>query len=197
VRDVVPRMPKNYWYSLIDIGNVINQLMGGGFKSSYTRRRFRRIYLATTTTKTAGGMRLGKPSAKVSLAFANSPSLPWNLNLGNSHSNSLNTSSMRENGDLKQEGVTNASYGQHLSVPGCGGGGLQGLQSVLSPTLSPPSVASHESYQSSMTPGQTAIPLGGESMYGASDQFFDRFANIPHLRGGGSNGTIINEYGRY
>jgi hypothetical protein len=184
VRDVVPRMPKNYWYSLIDIGNVINQLMGGGFKSSYTRRRFRRIYLATTTT---ASMRLGKPSPKVSLAFANSPSLPWNLNLGNSHSNNLNTS--RENRDLKppllQEGVTNASYGQHLSVPGCGGGGLQGLQSVLSPTLSPPSVASHESYQSSITAGQTAIPLGGESMYGASDQFFDRFANIPHLRGGG------------
>jgi hypothetical protein len=118
-------------------------------------------------------MRLGKPSPKVSLAFANSPSLPWNLNLGNSHSNNLNTS--RENGDLKQEGVTNASYGQHLRVPG---GGLQGLQSVLSPTLSPPSVASHESYQSSITPGQTAIPLGGESMYGASDQFFDRFAYL-------------------
>jgi hypothetical protein len=179
-------MPKNYWYSLIDIGNVINQLMGGGFKSSYTRRRFRRIYLATTTTTAAGGMRLGKPSPKVSLAFANSPSLPWNLNLGNTHSNTLNTSSMRENGYLKQEGVTNASYGQHLSVPGFGGGGgLQGLQSVLSP----PSVASHESYQSSITPGQTAIPLGGESsMYGASDQFFDRFANIPHLPGGRGGG---------
>ncbi len=128
-------------------------------------------------------MRLGKPSPKVSLAFANSPSLPWNLNLGNSHSNNLNNS--RENGDHKQEGVTNASYGQYLGVPGCGGGGIQGLQSVLSPTLSPPSVASHESYQSSITAGQTAILLGGESsMYGASDQFFDRFANIPHLRGG-------------
>ena len=38
-------MPKGYWYTLIDIGNVINMLMGGGFKCSYTRRRFRRIYI--------------------------------------------------------------------------------------------------------------------------------------------------------
>ncbi len=44
VRDVVPRMTKNYRYSLIDIGMVVNQLMGAGYRSSYTRRKFRLRY---------------------------------------------------------------------------------------------------------------------------------------------------------
>ena len=44
VRDVVPRMPKGYRYTLIDIGLVINQLMGHGYASSYSRRKFRNEY---------------------------------------------------------------------------------------------------------------------------------------------------------
>ena len=44
VRDVVPRMPKGYKFTLIDIGLVINQLMGSGYRSSYTRRKFRIRY---------------------------------------------------------------------------------------------------------------------------------------------------------
>ena len=44
VRDVVPRMPKGYKFTLIDIGLVINQLMGSGYRSSYTRRKFRMRY---------------------------------------------------------------------------------------------------------------------------------------------------------
>ena len=44
VRDVVPRMPKGYRYTLIDIGLVINQLMGHGYSSSYSRRKFRNEY---------------------------------------------------------------------------------------------------------------------------------------------------------
>ena len=44
VRDVRPHMPRNYSYTLIDIGLVINKLMGGAYRSSYTRRKFRSIY---------------------------------------------------------------------------------------------------------------------------------------------------------
>ncbi len=41
VRDVVPRMTKSHRYSIIEIGMVIDNLMGSGFRSSYTRRKFR------------------------------------------------------------------------------------------------------------------------------------------------------------
>jgi transient receptor potential cation channel subfamily M protein 3 len=44
VRDVRPHMPRNYSYTLIDIGLVINKLMGGAYRSSYTRRKFRHNY---------------------------------------------------------------------------------------------------------------------------------------------------------
>ena len=44
VQDVLPKMPKNYRYSLIDIGHVINKLIGGGYRSTYSRRRFRHKY---------------------------------------------------------------------------------------------------------------------------------------------------------
>lgn len=44
VRDVRPHMPRNYAYTLIDIGLVINKLMGGAFRSFYTRRKFRQNY---------------------------------------------------------------------------------------------------------------------------------------------------------
>ena len=41
VRDVVPRMPRSYRYTLLDIGLVINQLMGHGYSADYTQRKFR------------------------------------------------------------------------------------------------------------------------------------------------------------
>ncbi|CAB4068423.1 TRPM3 [Lepeophtheirus salmonis] len=44
VRDVVPRMSKHYRFTLLDIGNVINQLMGGGYRANYTQRAFRLRY---------------------------------------------------------------------------------------------------------------------------------------------------------
>ena len=44
VRDVRPSMSKNYSYTLIDIGLVINKLMGGAYRSFYTKRKFRQIY---------------------------------------------------------------------------------------------------------------------------------------------------------
>ena len=47
VRDVVPRMPKGYRYTLLDIGLVINQLMGHGYCSNYARRKFRSEYCAS------------------------------------------------------------------------------------------------------------------------------------------------------
>ena len=40
VWDVRPHMPRNYSFTLIDIGLVINKLMGGAYQSSYTRRKF-------------------------------------------------------------------------------------------------------------------------------------------------------------
>lgn len=52
VRDVRPNMPHNYSYSLIDIGLVINKLMGGAYRSSYTRRKFRQKYSALTKKPT-------------------------------------------------------------------------------------------------------------------------------------------------
>ncbi|XP_076047574.1 transient receptor potential cation channel, subfamily M isoform X4 [Oratosquilla oratoria] len=44
VRDVIKNIPRDYHYTLIDIGLVINKLMGGAFRSTYTRRKFRIIY---------------------------------------------------------------------------------------------------------------------------------------------------------
>ena len=45
-------MPKGYRYTLLDIGLVINQLMGSGYCSTYVRRKFRNEYThAQTTTK--------------------------------------------------------------------------------------------------------------------------------------------------
>jgi hypothetical protein len=37
-------MPKGYKFTLLDIGLVMNQLMGSGYRSSYTRRKFRLRY---------------------------------------------------------------------------------------------------------------------------------------------------------
>ena len=41
VRDVVPRMPRGYRYTLADIGLVINQLMGTGYNATYTEKKYR------------------------------------------------------------------------------------------------------------------------------------------------------------
>ena len=43
----MPRMPKGYRYTLLDIGLVINQLMGHGYCSNYARRKFRSEYCAS------------------------------------------------------------------------------------------------------------------------------------------------------
>ncbi|XP_063221522.1 transient receptor potential cation channel trpm isoform X3 [Bacillus rossius redtenbacheri] len=44
LRDVRPHIPRGYIYTLHDIGLVINKLMGGAYRASYTRRKFRLIY---------------------------------------------------------------------------------------------------------------------------------------------------------
>ncbi|KAJ8980323.1 hypothetical protein NQ317_008031 [Molorchus minor] len=44
LRDVRPHIPLGYWYTLHDIGLVINKLMGGAYRASYTRRKFKLIY---------------------------------------------------------------------------------------------------------------------------------------------------------
>ncbi|XP_076249025.1 transient receptor potential cation channel, subfamily M [Calliopsis andreniformis] len=53
LRDVRPNIPRGYMYTLHDIGLVINKLMGGAYRSQYTRRRFRIIY--TKVMKRSGG----------------------------------------------------------------------------------------------------------------------------------------------
>nr|XP_031831951.1 transient receptor potential cation channel trpm isoform X6 [Nomia melanderi] len=52
LRDVRPNIPRGYMYTLHDIGLVINKLMGGAYRSQYTRRKFREIY--TTVMKRSG-----------------------------------------------------------------------------------------------------------------------------------------------
>ena len=44
VRDVVPRMPRGYRFTLVDIGLVIGQLMGSGYVATYSRRKFRSTF---------------------------------------------------------------------------------------------------------------------------------------------------------
>ncbi|XP_065569232.1 transient receptor potential cation channel trpm-like isoform X1 [Artemia franciscana] len=46
VADVRPTMIRNYKYTLFDIGLVINKLMKGTYKSSFSSRKFRRAYTA-------------------------------------------------------------------------------------------------------------------------------------------------------
>lgn len=41
-------IPVGYRYTLLDIGQVINKLMGGTYQSSYCRKKFRSIYNAIT-----------------------------------------------------------------------------------------------------------------------------------------------------
>jgi transient receptor potential cation channel subfamily M protein 3 len=41
---VRPGITDEYWFTLVDIGLAINKLMGGAFRSSYCRRKFRHMY---------------------------------------------------------------------------------------------------------------------------------------------------------
>ncbi|XP_033210686.1 transient receptor potential cation channel trpm [Belonocnema kinseyi] len=53
LRDVRPHIPRGYMYTLHDIGLVINKLMGGAYRSHYTRKEFRILY--TRVMKRSGG----------------------------------------------------------------------------------------------------------------------------------------------
>ncbi|KAK8740113.1 hypothetical protein OTU49_003046 [Cherax quadricarinatus] len=44
IRDVKKNIPRDYRYTLIDIGLVVNKLMGGAYRSYYTRKKFRTVY---------------------------------------------------------------------------------------------------------------------------------------------------------
>lgn len=44
IRDVKKNIPRDYRYTLIDIGLVINKLMGGAYRAYYTRKKFRTVY---------------------------------------------------------------------------------------------------------------------------------------------------------
>ncbi|RUS83212.1 hypothetical protein EGW08_009023 [Elysia chlorotica] len=46
LRDIKKHVPSDYRYTLIDIGSVLQHLMGGGFRASYCRKRFRQKYVA-------------------------------------------------------------------------------------------------------------------------------------------------------
>lgn len=50
VRDIKKHVPSDYRYTLIDIGSVLQHLMGGGFRASYCRKRFRQKYVALKQT---------------------------------------------------------------------------------------------------------------------------------------------------
>ncbi|XP_055380249.1 transient receptor potential cation channel trpm isoform X3 [Condylostylus longicornis] len=76
LRDVRPHIPKGYVYTLHDIGLVINKLMGGAYRSYYTRRKFRPIY-AKVMNSYANAHR--KSSTYQRYAGANSMSLVTGL----------------------------------------------------------------------------------------------------------------------
>ncbi|XP_037922702.1 transient receptor potential cation channel trpm isoform X4 [Hermetia illucens] len=76
LRDVRPHIPKGYVYTLHDIGLVINKLMGGAYRSYYTRRKFRPIY-AKVMNSYANAHR--KSSTFQRFAGANSMSLVTGL----------------------------------------------------------------------------------------------------------------------
>ncbi|KAK4317577.1 hypothetical protein Pmani_011358 [Petrolisthes manimaculis] len=44
MRDVKKNIPRDYRYTVIDIGLVINKLMGGAYRAYYTRKKFRTVY---------------------------------------------------------------------------------------------------------------------------------------------------------
>jgi hypothetical protein len=139
--------------------------MGGGFKCSYTRRRFRRIYVEITSP------------VRLKLPFKLSKSFTYNTTAAGGGGGS-NTGSIRENGSSRQplpdSTSNNFSPSHFLTVPGSEGG-LTGLQTALR-LHKAPSVVSHDSGRSTITVGQTAA--GGQddsySNAGSSNQYFDR-----------------------
>eukprot|EP00105_Crassostrea_gigas_P017430 XP_011435204.1 PREDICTED: transient receptor potential cation channel subfamily M member 3 isoform X5 [Crassostrea gigas] len=56
IRDVRKHVVSTYNYTLIDIGMVIEHLMGGAFRSTYCRKRFRQKYNALRRNNTAGNL---------------------------------------------------------------------------------------------------------------------------------------------
>ncbi|XP_048733275.2 transient receptor potential cation channel subfamily M member 1-like isoform X2 [Ostrea edulis] len=56
IRDVKKHVLSSYNYTLIDIGMVIEHLMGGAFRSTYCRKRFRQKYNALKRNNTAGNL---------------------------------------------------------------------------------------------------------------------------------------------
>ncbi|CAL4083894.1 unnamed protein product [Meganyctiphanes norvegica] len=52
VSDVCRNVTKDYRYTLIDIGLVINQLMGGAYISRYSQKKFKNIYACNINTTT-------------------------------------------------------------------------------------------------------------------------------------------------
>ncbi|KAL4227851.1 Transient receptor putative cation channel subfamily M member 7 [Mactra antiquata] len=55
VRDVRKHLPSGYKYTLLDIGLVIQHLMGGAFRATYCRKRFRQRYNALKRNGTSQG----------------------------------------------------------------------------------------------------------------------------------------------
>ena len=51
-------LPPDYRISLIDIGLVIEYLMGGAYRCNYTRKRFRTLYHNLFGPKRVGGSSL-------------------------------------------------------------------------------------------------------------------------------------------
>ncbi|XP_061172975.1 transient receptor potential cation channel subfamily M member 3-like isoform X2 [Saccostrea echinata] len=56
IRDVKKHVLSSYNYTLIDIGMVMEHLMGGAFRSTYCRKRFRQKYNAIKRNNTAGNL---------------------------------------------------------------------------------------------------------------------------------------------
>ena len=51
IRDIKPAVAKNYALTLVDIGQVINKLMGGSYRSVYTGKKFRQMYKSHLSLK--------------------------------------------------------------------------------------------------------------------------------------------------
>ncbi|CAG0883890.1 unnamed protein product [Cyprideis torosa] len=75
VADVRPTLPSNPRYTLMDIGLVIEKLMGGAFRSNYCRRRFRLVYAAVMNRAERNLFGTLAPVASV-LRFANLATKP-------------------------------------------------------------------------------------------------------------------------
>ncbi|KAK3097474.1 hypothetical protein FSP39_009961, partial [Pinctada imbricata] len=56
IRDIRKHIPTGYRYTLLDIGMVLEHLMGGAFRSVYCRKKFRQKYHALKRNGTAGNL---------------------------------------------------------------------------------------------------------------------------------------------